>query len=123
MTNLENDHVPLSKWFKETSHIKERKEYDDLERYLHTEVDKGIKLGLTDEEAREISNATSPVELVMKKERFFNRGDNWVLIPPWQRVHLGGKMTLSTYQMKNFVSTRDNPKMIADDEVSLIPKV
>ena len=118
----QNGCVPLSKWFKETSHIEEREEYDDLERYLHTEVDDGIELGLTDEEVREISNATSPVKIVVEEWRFFNRGDDWVLIFPWQRIRLGEEMTLSMHQMKNYVSTRENPKRIANDEVSLVDK-
>lgn len=97
-------------------------EYDDLERYLHTRVDNGIALGLTEKEVEEVNNATRPVSIVVTRERFFNRGDNWVLIPPWQRVPIGEKMTLSMWQMKNYVSTFDNPKRISHDEVSLVDK-
>ena len=93
---------------------------DDLERYLHTEVDNGIALGLTEKEVEEINNATSPVSIVVMRERFYNRGDDWVLIPPHQRVPIGEKMTLSMWQMKNYVSTSDNPKEISNYEVSLV---
>ena len=102
--------------------LQEETVYDDLERYLHTEVDNGIALGLTKEEVEEINDATSPVSIMITRERFYNRGDDWVLIPPWQRVHIGEEMTLSMWQMKNWVSTSDNPKEVGYDEVSLVDR-
>ena len=97
--------------------------YDDLERYLHINVDDGIALGLTEKEVNKINNATSPVSIVVTRERFYNRGDDWVLIPPHQRVPIGEEMKLSLYQMRNWVSTSTNPKIIANDEVTLVDKI